>query len=242
MARAPLSSLSVIGAATALAVLATACAAEPAAEVAGVTITTSTTVAAAPVEFDDFVELAWTPGTEYRTNSFLVPVSFVVDREGWISRGAGPQHAALWFDEDLDEEIDATLTVMAYRSADTPDELVTNIVLTEGVRQLGPAVERFIGERATVVVDVAGDPDPQSAGLSECSIPASAQFNSVAGHELFTAGGTFGIPACYRSRIWILQAGGATLTVVGVASDEDEFDRLMTMVEGLLETNITFSG
>lgn len=241
----PLSSHTTWIALVLMALVGAACAPQPEAEVAGVTITAPTSDDAPPpdpIGFDDYVELAWTPGLEYRADTFLVPVSFVVDRQGWTSRGASRSHAALWFDEDLDEVIDATLTVMAYRPSETPDELVTNIVLTEGVRQLGPAVERFVGETAAVVLDVEGDPDPQSAGLSECSVPASARYSSVAGHELFSDGAAFGIPACYRSRVWIFQAGGSSITLVGVAADDDEFDRLMAMLERLLASSLTFSG
>lgn len=228
-----------------LSLLAIACAPDSGTEVAGVTITAAPAADSPPpdpIEFDEFVELEWTPGLEYRTNSFLVPVAFVVDQEGWTSRGAGPRFAALWFDEDLDDEIDATLTLMAYRPAETPDDLVTDIVLTDGVRQLSPAVERFVGDHTAVVLDVEGEPDPQSAGLSECSVPAAGRYSSVAGHQLFADNGSFGIPACYRSRVWILQAGGSTLTLIGVATDDDEFDRLMEMLEGVLASSVTFSG
>ena len=90
-----------------------------------------------------------------------------------------------------------------------------------------------------VVVDVEGEIDPQGAGLAECSRPASAQFTSIAGHELFEDGASFGIPACYRSRIWIFDVNGSSITAIGGVAEESEFDDLVQVLETLLERGTT---
>ena len=217
-----------------------ACGTSQEAQVAGVAITAATTTTTpAPVTIDAFVGLEWEPSVTYQAESFVVPLSFTVDREGWISRGADRRWTEVWFDEDMDGSADVTLTFLAHRPGLDPDSLVTEIMRTDGVRQLTPAVERTIGTTTMVVVDVEGDVDPQGTGLAECSQPASAQFTSIAGHELFEDGASFGIPACYRSRIWIFDVNGSTITAIGVVAEEDAFDELVVILEVLLERGTT---
>lgn len=215
------------------------CATDQTTEVAGVSITTPSTVPN-PVAIEEFVGLVWEQGAVYTADSFLVPVRFVPNREGWLSRGAGPRWASLWFDEDLDGVRDATLTLMAYRPRIDPEVLVSEILQTEGVRQLTPAVEQPLGTNTVIVVDVEGDPEPQGGSVSECSQPPSAQFTTGAGYELFDDQGSFGIPACYRSRIWIIEVADNALTIVGVAEDEDDFEDLMMWLEALLVNDVSF--
>ena len=115
------------------------------AQVAGVSITApTTTTLSAPVTIDSFVGLEWEPSVTYQVVSFRVPLAFTVEREGWVSRGADQRWTELWFDEDLDGAADVTLTFLAHRPTLDPDSLVTEIMRTDGVRQLTPAVERTI--------------------------------------------------------------------------------------------------
>lgn len=204
-----------------------------------ITAATSTTTPG-PVAIESFTGLAWEPGVPYSADSFVVPVQFTANRDGWLSRGADRRWASLWFDEDLDGSTDATLTLMAHMPTTDPDVLVSEILQTEGVRQLTPAVEQTVGERKMIVVDVEGEPEPQGGSVSECSRPASAQFTTGAGYEFFEDGGSFGIPACYRSRVWIVEIDGSALTIVGVVEDEAEFDDLMMWLEALLESGMSF--
>lgn len=209
------------------------------AEVAGVTITTSTT-AGEPVAIDDFVGLEWLIGGTYVTEEFLVPLSFSPERGGWLSRGADRQWAELWFDAEQDGQADATLTFLAHRPETDPEELVTEILRIDGVRQLTPTVERTIGGLRMLVVDVEGDPEPQTGSLSECSRPASGRFTTEAGYELFEDDASYGIPACHESRLWIVPVDGQAITVVGVAEDDRDFDDLMDSLERLLDLGLTF--
>ncbi len=211
-------------------------------EVAGVTITsTTTTTIPVPVAIDDFVGLEWQPGGVYTADRFIVPVEFTTDRAGWLSRGADRRWASLWFDEDLDGETDATLTLMAHRPTTEADVLLTEILRIEGVRQLDQAFERTIGANKMIVVDVEGEPEPQGGGLSDCSLPPSGQFTTIAGYEFFEDGSSLGIPACYRSRLWLAEIDGSVITMVGVASDDDEFEDMMSVLEMFLESGVSFS-
>lgn len=224
-----------------LAALVLSACSQPATEVAGVAITaaTSTTVPG-PVAIDGITGLVWEAGGTYTADSFVVPVSFTPDRGGWLSRGAASQWAAMWFDDDLDGASDATLTLMAYRPATDPEVLVSEILQIDGVRQLTPAVEQTIGTRTMIVVDVEGDPEPQGGSVSECSLPASGQFTTSAGYEFFDDVTSFGIPACYRSRVWIVEVDDNTLTLVGTVEDEDRFDDLVRWLEDLLVRGLSF--
>lgn len=217
------------------------CASAPDTEVAGVSITAAvSSTVPGPVAIDDFTGLAWEQGVPYVAESFVPPVTFTVNRDGWLSRGAGPLWASMWLDSDLDGDSDATLTLMSYQPTTDADVLVSEILQIEGVRQLTPAVEQTIGPFTMVVVDVEGEPDPQGGSVSECSLPASAQFTTGAGYELFSEDGFFGIPACYQSRIWIVEIDGHTLTLVGVAEDEDEFEMLMELLEEMVASGLVF--
>jgi len=221
--------------------LVTAACSEPSAEVAGVVITApTTTTVPEPIGIEDITGLKWEPGAVYTAESFLVPVSFTPDRQGWLSRGAAPQWAAMWFDDDLDGARDATLTLMAYRPATEPEVLVSEILQIDGIRQLTPAVEQTLGERTMIVVDVEGDPEPQGGSVSECSQPASAQFTTSAGYEFFDDGTSFGIPACFRSRMWIVEIDDNALIFVGTVEDADRFDDLMHWLEDMLVRGLSF--
>lgn len=224
----------------ALALVVAACT-QPETEVAGVSITapTSTTLPA-PVAIEGLTGLTWDPGGTYTADSFLVPVRFTPDRDGWLSRGAAARWASMWFDDDLDGDSDATLTLMAHRPATDPDVLVSEILQIDGVRQMTPAVEQTLGSRTMIVVDVEGEPDPQGGSVSECSVPASGQFTTGAGYELFDDVTSFGVPACFRSRIWIVEVDGSALTLVGTVEDEDAFDDLIYWLEDLLVRGLSF--
>ncbi len=230
-----------LGVVSVLVVLA-GCATDQTTEVAGVSITSSTsTTTPRPIPIDEFTQLAWEQGIPYTADAFLVPVSFVANRSGWLSRGGGSRWVSLWFDENLDGDADATLTLLAHRPTLEPDVLVSEILQIEGIRQLTPAMETTVGERQMIVVDVEGEHDRHDSGQSECSVFASARLSGDAGYELFQDGGSFGVPACFVSRLWIVEVGGNALTFVGVVEDEDRFDDLVLWLEQLLASGVSFA-
>lgn len=203
--------------------------------------TTTTERLTETVTIDNVVGLDWEIDNMYVAPSFLVPTSFSVKNTGWLSRGADSRWISLWFDEESDGETDATLTFVAYESSLDPSEIVTRIIRIDGVNQLTSAFERTIGGMTTVVVDVAGDRTEQAAGLSDCSQPASGMFTSVAGYPFFADGaGSFGIPACYSSRVWVMDVSDRTITAIGVTENSGQFERLMSILEAFLDQSVTF--
>lgn len=198
----------------------------------------TTTTDAGPVDIPGR-SISWEPGV-YTTDRFLVPMSFAVDVSGWRSFGV----EAEWFEVALvepgDNTIAVSLVIVAYRPGDGVDELVAAITSIEGVSALSEPTPEVVGGFDAMVVDVEGTPDPTfaSGGGRECSEPGGTArfFFDGAGYQLFTKGiNAFGIPACYRSRVWVVDVDGSTITMIGTVDETDDFDRLMPDVEHLLD-------
>ena len=72
------------------------------------------------------------PGTDYSNEGFVVPFSFHVETEGWRWYGAGEDWAYVGWVSDGD--LAAALTVVDYRGAQSPEDVVDGILSIDGVK------------------------------------------------------------------------------------------------------------
>ena len=199
----------------------------------------TTTTAPGPVEIPARA-IIWEPGT-YTTNRFLVPTTFVVDVSGWRSYPPHDEWIEVGYAEEGGNTIAATLVIAAYQPTESVEPLLAAITSIEGVSVLsGPTAAEVAGFGA-MAVDVEGAPDPNAAGdgvIVECSEPGGSGrfYEFSAGYQFFNkASEAVGIPACFRSRVWLVDVDGTTLTMIATSDDPDDFDRLMPEVEHLID-------
>lgn len=190
----------------------------------------------------------WAEGCVYTADSFAIPLTFTSPSGGWSSTGAAPRWIEIRHDADSDGTSDVTLTFIIFEPSSTPNEIVDTIVAIEGVDVELDRTAVTVGGNSGIVIDLLGEPDPDP-GFPErnpCSRPGgSARFFMGTGYVLFTdpnlsTASAFGIPACWPTRVWVVDVGGVTITALGVVEDEDRFGELMPILEDFLESNVTF--
>ncbi|HUP16799.1 MAG TPA: hypothetical protein VM848_12205 [Acidimicrobiia bacterium] len=178
----------------------------------------------------------------YTTNRFLVPLTFNVDVSGWRTSGAEDDWVGVSYVEEGANTIAASLIIIAYRSTDTVDAVLGAITSIEGVTVLSDPMPTVVGGRDASVLDVHGTPDPTVVGngsnREECSYPGGSGrfFFDGPGYQLFSKEiHAFGIPACYRSRVWVVDVDSTTITMIGTTDDTSDFARLVSEIEHFLE-------
>lgn len=195
--------------------------------------TTLTTVAHGPLEIPERA-FVWEPGT-YTTNRFLVPLSFTVEVEGWRSSGAEDDWVMLAYVQPGATDRVATIVVLAYRPDNSVEAVLDAITSIDGVSAMSDPNSTVIGGFDALVVDVEGAPGTSRTG--DCLLVASVRFSlDSPGYVLLTEGiNGFGIPACYRTRVWVVGVDGTTVTMIATTEDAEDFERLMAAAEQLLD-------
>ena len=187
----------------------------------------------------------WIAGNRYRADSFLVPLSFTVDSEGWRSTGATGSGIDIGLDADGDGSIDATLTLFAYLPDDAPDDVLNAIVdlIERKSNDAGssPPSLAMIQTGDAPVADLTTSEAPRRVDR-RCSRPEVPLVSDGPGFFLidqFPDPVSYGIPSCATSRLWLLPLSGQTITAVGIAVDPDRFAELMQTFDSFLATNMT---
>lgn len=219
--------------------------------------TTSTTVATtttteAPVEECEPTPLEgrgwiWEAGCTYTASSFLVPITFA-GAEGWSSVGAAFEFAALKYDADADGGSDATLTIFAYDVESKPPDILDDVLVFDGVDAISERTAITLAGVPAITLDVDGAPLDSLPGTSSgCTEPVGTAFfyQTTESYTLLelplkVGQGAFGIPACFRSRVWVLAVEGWSITAIGVTRDVEHFEELMPILQEFLENNVTF--
>ena len=231
--------------------IATACSASPGVETSTTSSSTPptettisqpatvTTSMPGPVEIPGRA-LVLDPGV-YTANRFLAPVTFKVDVSGWRTSGAEDDWVGLSYVEEEANTVAASLIIIAYRPTDTVDEVLGAITSIEGVTVLSDPMPTVVDGRDASVVDVDGTPDSTVIGggvRRECSDPGGSGrfFFDGPGYQLFSKGlFAFGIPACHRSRVWVVDVDSTTITMIGTTDDTNDFARLVSEIEHFLK-------
>jgi hypothetical protein len=185
------------------------------------------------------------PGV-YTTDRFVVPVTVTVDEPGWQSFDPRAEWVVLRWFEPGESTGSVVLMLGAYRPSESVDDLVESITGREGITPLDEPQDVTIGGLPGVVFDVFGEKDPAWRNVGPggddtggCTIKPSPQLPALAGYELIPGPGGnifegFGIPACFRSRVWLVSVGGSTVTMIAVARDQERHEEMMAVVDGLL--------
>jgi hypothetical protein len=208
----------------------------------GAPSTTTTTLSPGPVEIPGSA-LLWEPGVAHSTDRFFVPVTLTPDVPGWRSLGSGALAFTVSYVPEGENETRATVTFGAYRPEQSGAHLIDEIISIDGVVALTEPVHVEIGTHPAVVVDVEGAPDTDSRkfslGHGPCTVPGGTAlfWDEGAGYKLMAIPGermTLGVPACFLSRIWVVDVDGAAIMVVAVVQETEDFTRLMPAVGRLL--------
>ncbi|MDX1448468.1 MAG: hypothetical protein R3246_05335 [Acidimicrobiia bacterium] len=190
--------------------------------------------------------LVWEIGQTYAADCFIVPVSFHAIDSGWRSYGASAQAVRVERWTELREPL-VGIQIMAYRPDLPPTGVFESLLGIDGVDPVAGPSEDTIAGRPAVVADVDTAPDPTYNPVQdtyECSpVGFSLQwgFDNWPGYPLMLedrSGGTneFGLGACYRFRIWVVELAGSSITIAAIVFDPDRFDELIGDAEELLAT------
>ena len=169
-----------------------------------------------------------------------MPLTLNVDVSGWWTSGAEDDWVGVAYVEEGANTVAASLVIIAYLPTDTVEAVLGAITSIEGVLVLSDPMPTVVDGRDATVVDVDGTPDSTATGTRrrECSEPGGSGrfFFDGPGYQLFSKGlFAVGIPACFRSRVWVVDVDGTTITMIGTTDDTDEFSRLVPEIEHLLK-------
>jgi hypothetical protein len=201
--------------------------------------TTSLIGAATPIDICPR-GLVWDPGTTYFADCFIFPIAFQTDEPGWRSFGGSVQvvRAELWGEHGGLVGVQ----LLGYESTLSPENVLELILAIDGVETVTAPAVATIASWSGVTADVRTAPDPQPArsdgSTADCSSPRYALrwfFDAWPGYPLLLAfPDEFGLGACYRFRVWVLDVDGVSITITAVVFDPDRFEERVGAAEELL--------
>lgn len=202
-----------------------------------ITTTSDTAVAREPAVLSAGRTVVLEPGSEYVVDGFAVPLSFRIENEGWRWYGVADVWAYLGWVSD--GELAAAVAIVAYRSSLPPEEVAEAILSIDGVDVANGAASVAIGGLEAVTLDVEGAPERAQVGEQRCTPGFGRFFLDQPGYALVVESGStnpkeYGIAACNVSRVWVAEAEGQSITVIGGATDPDRFEELIPVVERLV--------
>ena len=159
--------------------------------------------------------------------------------------GAGLEWSeTMWIDPATSEQ-SIRFGTLAFRPSDGTSEVVESILALDSVTVLTDLVATTIDGADAVTVDIETAPIDFAGQENLCarSIAYAINVPDARGAILLdltsitgAASRTFGLGACLTFRVWVVEAGGATITVLAATEDEARFDEMMGVVERLLES------
>lgn len=183
-------------------------------------------------------------GDSFCEEGFVVPVRVEVEADGWLVRQSSTTTILLYRDLDGNGAKDVSIALIAFNADEDPDLIRDAIVSVDGVDRVSEPETIALAGVDTLRFDVEGHEDGQADLVSPCTTYASPQIGFGApGYGLVrgpTAQFEYGIAACFRSRVWVMDLGAISVTAVGVADPDDRFEELMPIVEDFLQSGVTF--
>ena len=219
-----------------------------------VSSSTSTTGQADPCEGEPFTiedEVGqFTPGCEYRTATFLAPLSVTVSDATWLNLPVlDARITPIGYDEDGDGGSEAKLVFLMFGSGPEPAQTFEEVI----ARVADTAVTYTVsGEQPTVVggieaafVDFETGEEEGIMPARECTGDGLVEtrrldrwiFQLV---EVLPLQRLYGVPACKPSRVWAVPIGEEMVTIVAAVRDDARFDELMPVIEDFLQNSVTF--
>lgn len=184
------------------------------------------------------VGLVWEPGTTYVADCFLFPVSFLPTEPGWRSSGAAEEWVALrWVGSDTQPEVGVAL--LALRHDLDPVAIVDEIAPLEGIDVVAEPRPITLAGRTGLVVEVEASPSDGPPDARSCLPAGVTQFLTDAGGQRLIEGvsrSLLGVGYCHVVRVWVLDIGGRTVTIVAGTSDPARDKEAAATVERLLDT------
>lgn len=187
--------------------------------------------------------LVWEVDVSYRAECFFAPVTFRPNADGWRSYGVSSVVVRAER-RNTDRQPEVGVQLLAYKPELDPDPVLASILDIDGVEATSPVRTTSLGQRNAVTVDVRTNPDPSrlNTDLGECSQDELAlqwPFDASRGYPLVLGSrgvGTweYGLGACHRFRIWAVDLGDVTITVIAIVFDGEAFDQLIRTAEDLL--------
>lgn len=209
--------------------------------------TTSTTEQTGPVDIsiDDEPltthDVDWDEGGSYVASRFFTPVVFDNPPPGWMSRGAGQRWVSLvWTSPDTGHEV--AVNILAYETGLVRSGVADAILAIEGVDLVEDRVGTTVAGHEAITFDVFGQEKDSSLADYQCTTQGGRWNWDSSGYPLvlFTdeteEGWEYGIPACFRSRVWVIDSDAGPVTIVATPLDPDRFEELLSGVEPLLAT------
>lgn len=157
-----------------------------------------------------------------------------------MSRGAGERWVSLvWTSPETGADL--ALSFLAYQNGRL-HEVAESILQIEGVDLISDPVEMNIAGMDAIAFDVFGQEKASSLEDFQCTTQLgrwnweSSGYPLVAFTEETEDGWEYGIPACFRSRVWIVNSDRGPVTIVATPFDRDQYEELVSIVDPLLAT------
>jgi hypothetical protein len=180
------------------------------------------------------------PGVAHEAGGFAVALKFTPEEASWRSSLVTGDFLGVVYVDPEDAARRSAVVFVLFRSQDPLEEVAEAVTSIDGVEvAAGPVRGRAAG-RSALVVDVEGAPKQLFA--RECSYPGGtpliryfAPSHYPVGYELISVGyDMVGIPACWPTRIWLVDVDGTTVTVLASTDSREHYQGLMETVERLL--------
>ena len=178
-------------------------------------------------------------GTAYASGGFVLPFSFRVDDDGWRWYGVAEDWAYLGWVSD--GEVAAAVAILGYRTSLAPAEIVEAVESIEGVDVVAGPSDTVVGAFDGLSIDVEGAPERAQVGIGSqpCTDGVARFFTDEAGYALVEDPANpfeYGVAACKVSRLWVVDANGQSITLIGGATDPGRFDEVIPVVERLVDS------
>ena len=204
--------------------------------------TTTTTAADEPVDICPR-GLVWEVNAVYTAQCFFTPVTFRPTDDGWRSFGANSVVLRVGR-LDAGRQPEVGVQLLAYKPELEPDPVLSSILDIDGVDAVSPVRTTSLGQWNAVTVDVRTQPDPSqlNVDLGDCSrneLALQWPYDASRGYPLVlgsrgVGSWEYGLGACHRFRLWAVDLGDITITVIAIVYDSEAFDELVTIAEDLL--------
>lgn len=190
----------------------------------------------------------WTPGSTYRADCFVVPLEFRPEHEGWTSSSAGGDWVKVrWSDPEMDGS-EVRGAVLAYRSSDAAENVLDQLTSSELINEVSERTMLVADGMDMLVVDVEGADEPGGEVIAPDGVPCSPDQpvwwrRGRFGHTIVDrGGGVIGVGACHIVRIWVVDVGGTTITILGGSADPDRHDQAVAKIQELFDTMSFYKG
>lgn len=181
----------------------------------------------------------WSPGMVYVAECFVVPVAFEPLGDGWRSSGASGRWVSIRWVDPSDRDFTTELAIIAFESLEAPLAVLEEIASLEGLKPIGESVPVDVASRSGFFADFEGAPwQTGPEGEDPCNTLEPIRFAGD-GNPIVSGVGarsdSIGVGYCDLARIWALEEGGMTVTIIGGTADPARHEEAVAKIEELIE-------